>query len=451
MTINFTRLGDRLGKLAGGLNEVNTYRNTTLAGRVGDIAGQYTSVNPSLPTGIYDAQTQADAAFSSWLGTLSGLAASVIVAEVGNDRPVGSALVDNLVELRRQMVNSSSTINASPSTAAVATVAATGDVSVKANVLDGTTGGIRDFVIPDVAVCTVTADASTGAVKWREPLQVLGKPLDPSALDKGYPSGSGVNSTLTIRDPATDMGSLLTDGGFNDWSTNTPVEWTLRTGTTAGTNVFVQASDPRDGAAGMCARLVSTGALVRLYQAVDVTANGVYGATFRLYPVNDAGDHPYVSVRLVDSAGTALTDAAGNACKLTSLTYTSLAATSWANPVRGFILAPSIIPTGGVFLEITVHGTTVATAPTTADQFYIDHVWFGSPDALYTGGPDVVAFSGLTASVRGDSYTLTTALSSGVVADSILRFLDRTLGLRTIGVALPSTTSSPTIDDSVVS
>jgi hypothetical protein len=449
MAINFTRLFTRLGKILGGLGEVNTYRGTTLDARVTTIGGLFASVNPELSDGLYTQKTGAKSGFTSWLSYLSTLASNVIVSEVDNDRPLATkTFAVALPELVRQMTAAAESINAAPCTLTPATVTATGDVQYAVSGKDGT-GFEQDLIVPDVYLLQTTADKDNGGTKWAETLSLAGKPADTAATDDTYPKGSGLVTSLTVTDPAGNTG-LLSDTTFNNWTTNTPTSWILGAGTLAGTHVYQGADDPRDGATGKCLRLVADGSvLIKVRQKITVTASTVYAYNFRLKKVADPGTDWAVSVLLVDASGAAITGPNSFSNTATSATAASVAS-NWTNVVRGTFITPATLPTE-VWVEIRFHQFgSVSTAAVNTAEVYVDHVYVKKAAQLYTGGPFLTAFSGITATVNKDSWTLTAALTSGAITDYIIRGLDRLLNLKGYGVRIP-TSGSPTQLDALIS
>jgi hypothetical protein len=457
VAINFTRTFTTLGLLCGGLNEVNTYRATTLGGRKTDILSQFGTVAAygELVTGVYSAVDNALAAengFVSWLGQTTQ---SVVVNEVVADRPLASeSLANALAELDRQMRVASESLNECPGTVAVADVGSpTGDHKFVFGVKEALTGRTTDFLVPDVYLIRCTADRSQGGTAYAETFSLVGKQADQLPTDSTYPSGTGLDTTVTAVDPASD-GGVVTDPDFDEWTgtgNNTPVRWSVYGSTVAGTHVLRATDDPRGGA-GTSLSLVGDGSvLVRLRQAISVEANTVYTAHMRVKKVADPGTDWAVSMMLVDSSGTAVAGNGSYSNVVSSAAATSVAG-NWTNAVTGVFCTPAVLPSGGVYLEIRFHQSgSTSTAPASTANAYVDYVSVVETTPLYSGGPTLTAFSGSTEGVVGDTRTATVALTTGVPGDYLIRGIDRLLsgGLASAAVRLP-TSNTPTQADALV-
>lgn len=456
MTIAFTRLFTTQGLLCGGLNEVNVYRGTTVTDRRDDLVTQLAtnSAYAELVATPYTYAASAQTAENAYVNSLGTLALAALQADVEADRAgAGATLASSITELDRQMRLNSQSLNACPGTVTNSDVGTpAGDHQFVWGTYEGLTGKITDFLVPDVYLIRCTRDRSTGATAYRETFSVVGKPADASDTDASYPSGTGINATVTAVDPASDE-SIVSNGGFDDWATNTPDDWTLVSGTVAGTNVFQKTADDPRGTAGTnkSLRLVSTGALIKLRQEIDVEPSTAYTAQFRVKDVADPGTDWAVSLCLVDGDGT---DIAGNGAfvnRISSAAAGSLAA-NWTNVAKGQFCTPAVLPSTGVFVEIRMHQSGAATtAPASGAEAYVDHVSIQAPDTQYIGGPSLVVFSGLTEGVVGDTRTATVALSSGTVDQYLIRGMDRLLGLAGLAVRLPTVDdASETQADSLV-
>jgi hypothetical protein len=445
MAINFTRLFTTQGLLCGALNEINTYRGTTVAARKATLATQLVSatVYGDLVSDVYDNADAATDAENTYVASLSTLSLAALIADVKADRPLQTeSLTTAVKELRRQMLVAGETLNDCPGSVAVAAVGVpTGDPTFVFGVREGPSGLVTDFLVPDVYLLTCTEDRSTGGTAHAETFSLVGKPADALPTDATYPSGTSLDETVILIDPATDE-SIVTNGGFDDFAVaNTPDDWTLGAGTLAGTHVFEKVSDDPRGttASNKSLRLVGDGSvLIKVRQEITLEPNGVYSAQFRLKKVADPGTDWAVSLLLVDSTGAAVAGNGAFANLLTSATAGSVAA-NWTNVVSGLFLAPAVIPVDGVFLEIRFHqfGASTTAAANTA-EVYVDHVSVIASEPLYDGGPTLVGFSGTTESVAGDTRTATVTLSSGVPSAYLLRGMDRLLGLASLDDRIPT-------------
>lgn len=431
MAIDFTSLFTKTGKILGALNETNTYR-TTLATRASTLVTQYVSDQPDTVVGVYAARDSAQQNENGWLGYLTTLLSDTIVAEVNADRPlVNKALSTALPELVRQMRVSSQALDDDPPTLANGDVGTpVGDYTVVTSSVDGT-GVATDLAIPDVFLVVVEADKDTGATRWADSLRVTGKTVDPNALDYTYPTGTGVDTTVTVVDPAGSTGYVL-DTSFDEWEgtgNNTPSQWAIFSGL-AGTNIFRVADDPRDSTNGFAARLVGDGATgIKLRQEITVEPNTVLRAYFRVKKVADPGTDWAVSVRLTDGAGATLAGPNSVTNVATSATAASVAA-NWTNIVTGTFVTPAALPVTGVYFEIVFHQFgAIGTAAASGAECHVDFATLVDVTPLYAGGVAVTYFSGLVDGVVGDARTFTTTLPtapSASIVQGLNRFLDLT-------------------------
>lgn len=454
MTIAFTQLFTTQGLLCGGLNEANTWRGTTNVTRQGTLRTQYISsavYNP-LVSPLDTAESAAESSLNTWVGFLASNAQQAIFADVLADRPQTNPTLNSVVtELIRQLNVAGDTVAACPCTETTTAVGSpVGDHNLVFNMYEGQTGNKSDFIVPDTYLIQCSKDQSTGGTAFSETFSLVGKPKNASPLDAEYPSGTGINATLTAVDPATN-GGLVTDGGFNNWVSNTPTNWTLGSGVIAGTHVKKSSDDPR--ASGFSLDLIGDGTVfVKVRQQVAVTASTVYSAQFRVKKILDPGTDWGITLRLVDSSGNPLTGPNSYLNNIESVTCASIAA-SWANVYSGTFVTPAVLPTTGVFIEIFLHkfGDLTVAAVNTAEGL-VDHVSMQTvrPTQFYSGGPTLIIFSGTTAGVVGDARTAAFALASSSMSAFLIRGMDRMLGLASLSVRLNTTTSSPTFANTLV-
>lgn len=443
MAINTTRLSQKIGKIIGGLNEVNTFRGTTLAARVNTIYAQYASASPTDVEGIFAARDSAEAAEGGFIGYLRSLISTAIISEVQLDRLLSSPTVENaLVEWARQMVIAGDNFSVVTPTLTPADVGVpTGDHTFVWTAVDGT-GQASDLVIPDVLLVKLENDDERNGTLWAEGFSIVGKAASPDATDFDYPTGSGVNTTVTAIDPA--AGTTLTvDPSFDAWTGNVPDNWTIFSGT-GGVNVFKVLDDPRDGADGFALRFLGDGTnVLKVRQVVSFQANTVYTVHARVKKAADPGADWTVSIRLVntETGSTVLTSAASSAS-------TALAA-NWSNIISATWVTPTNLPVETA-VEIVFHASTGEDdAAVNGADGYVDWVNVVEPTELYTNGPRVTIWSGLVAGVYGDTRTLTATIPAAV-STYMIRGIDRLLNLSQYSVRLP-TNGAGTQQNSLIS
>lgn len=416
MAINITRLATCWGKLVGALNELNTFRATTLGTRATTLKSQYASINDTLDDDIDETLLAEQAANDVWVSYLGAKVVEVLKDEVLNDRPFAdTSTLGLLTELARQMGVSGDSFRTSPSTVVTAAIGSpTGTPTFWVSTVDPYTGVAGDFVLPDVYLFRA-ADAAS--------LSVTGNALVSPPTNGDWPKGGGVITGVTVTDPS--VTTVGTDSGFESWTSPTVLSsWTTVSGSISqvvhGTGLAVQVTG-------------TGGSINPLKQLVGVSAPGVYAVHASLRRTAGAGSGN-VTIRLENDAGT----------QIGALTFTQSVAglTGSFASYTGTLHVPAGV-TGNVWLSFTTNagGT---------DTIQIDDVALVIPVDLYQNGPKVVVFKGATNTVLGDAWTVTVTNTVTPISGSLIRGVDRLAGFAAYPVRLP-TSGAPTQADALVS
>lgn len=429
MAINFTRLFTALGKLVGGLNEWNTGRGSTLTSRVSTLRTQLTGIDADLDENLSNSRDSAIAAGDGWPGYFTTVGQEALIAEVVADRPQTDRQFGAcLKELVRQMGVAGETLNSYAATVGTVTAVGspTGTPTFVVSDLDQYTQAASDFTLPDVLL--LTTDSTGGmAVQGQSAASVVTRP--------DWPSGAGVNTTLTLVNAATT--SLGADPGFESWNTGppaTPISWTTVSGS-AGTTVSQATDTPITGQGTLCLQLLGDGSTLRVRQAVTVNASEVYFLHAFVKRTANPANTGTLTVALRDSSGNVLSGAS------TISVTTSAAATSWT-ALTAALATPKNLPSDGlVYLEIRYNGGV-------GDTLRIDQVALNLLPALYVGGLRLAIVKGVTASVVGDAWTHTTTRATPTA--SLIRGLNRLFTLTSYTDRIP-TDGSPSQADALVS
>lgn len=302
-------------------------------------------------------------------------------------------------------------------------------------------GSFQPYVFDEDVRFVCSGDVSTGSTQYAEPFAVT-TPAAAQELAWNWPGGSGVSSSLSSIDPASDnaAGNLLTNSDFNTFTVaNTPDSWTISVGT-PGTDILAGGSG-QAYAGGNCLNLVyqAAGPLTELRQTVSLRPLTAY--TFSLMGKKTAGLSGAGALRLalVNAAtGTVLTDPQGNACSTTftlsgwTTGYVRKSLTTWT---------PRVMPTTAA-LQIKVT-TAIADA---ANGIYLDWGALNAMTQLYVGGPFVSLFSGATSWQQGDTLTLPV---NNAYDGLLVAMADRLFSMRQNGYVVP-TSGSPTVADSLL-
>ena len=421
MAINFTRLATRLGKLVGGLNDINTFQSGTLATRFDTVDNQYEAADQFIVDRLYEQLRAAQDGLTSPNFYWSSLAELTIRQEVEEDRPgYGQSLQSALNEWLRQLLVAGTTFKQS-----IVNLSNTPSLSDGNGKLAALAPG--SLVYPEITLAQVTLDESRGAAKWQEQV-TLSATGSVDNLSWLWPKGSGASVTLTAIDPALDIG--ITNGSFLNWvaTDTTPTGWTLTSGnnpariTTAGTGVRGDDGPYAEftGAAGTH-RLDNTSVTLVpfAYYAVSVQLKRNGSVTAGGYVTVECGGQNIVTVD------------------------PSSLSTSWSQ-YAAVIRAPEITTTAPA-IRIEHAGITAG------DKFDVAHIAMVQLTPLTPAGLYVAVFSGNAAFTVNDYWTLTTNLAAGTMTGSLVRGIDRLVDLRDAGIELPTTSGTADYGDALVS
>lgn len=415
MAIAYTTLFTALGKIVGGLNEWNTGRGATLTTRVSTLRTQATGIDVDLDG---DLSVQQDSAVSSgdgWTGYLGTLASNCLIDAVVNDRPQTSQTFSAcLTELVRQMTNDSENLATSVGTVgSVTTVAATGTPTFVITDLDPYTQIASNFTLADLILFTAKGD---GTVTVQS--QAAASPV----TSPSWPSGAGVNTTLTQVDASTT--SLGADPGFESWTVGpppTPVSWTMVAGT-AGTTVNQATDTPITGVGTYCLELVGDTTTLRVREPVTLQANTVYYLHAFVKRVAHPADTGTLTVAVRDSSGNVVSGTSSISVA------TSAASASWT-ALTAKLATPATLPAGGCYLEIRYTGGI-------GDTLHLDQVVINAPTLLGNGSIYAAVVKGATATVALDQWTVTITRASPTA--SLIRGLNRLLSLTSYTSRIPT-------------
>lgn len=441
MTVALTGTGGaftRLGAAAYLVNTLDTHVGSTTNSNVSNIATEFASNEQPQFAAVWDARDQWRTAGDQWRGDVFSLIQQGWIYQVDRDVTLLSlTLADAVAELIQQMKDSSDSLNAPTLGATVtANVANTGDTTLVTTTTDGD-GLPLDCLFAETV--RVRCTAASAASPFTETLECEGDPaVDATAYN--WPQGSGTAAVLTTVDPAVD--GLIANGDFEDFTvTNTPDSWTIAVGTVT-THVTRQAS-PRRTTEQYCVRLTSDGStLVKLRQQFTSTLEPLtlYAVTFTA-KINTADATGAFRVALVDSGGTVVNDAQGNANSSTvGVNGGSGIGTSYTQFTAWFRTPAKAVSTWQLEFGFT-------TSPTSGRTVDVDLVSIATPTQLYTGGPYAIAWGNATTPVVGDRWTI--AYTNSLGTDSLVRNCDRFFGTRDLGLKFP-TAASETVSDSLI-
>lgn len=455
-------LGTRLGKLIYLLNSVNKFRGTAdLSGAsavsVGtsadNINAQYASANQQLVTGLYQQRDSYRSVHTSFVNYLKELAQNTFIKMFEDDVKLTTKdLTTALGEAKKQLVAASASFNRPTVSIPIGATAASynnGTGVVIGSVIDKY-GNQFDTCFNETLDILCTQDSQQGGTLGRETFSVKGDAAQADPLMWDWELGSGCSLSINAVDANSTSSSILTDGDFEAWSSNTPTSWTIATGT-AGTTVFAAgSSDAYTNSNAL--KITGTGAeLTSLTQdlttALASKPNGVYAinAWLKVSAVPSAG---VVEIALVDGSGTIITDDASTDNKLridltaltTSYKATGAMTTELLSSTKPFFRLPKVLPST---IKLRVR---LSTALDNAKSVFIDRLAMAAATQCYDGGPYIAAFSGATKWVINDFFSHAVSNNYGGL---LLRAFERLFQMRQKGIAFPSS-GSPTISDSLI-
>lgn len=451
MTIPFVGTGGlftRVGREGGILNALNTARNAaTLDPYINNIHNQYLATLQFLADDIYNQEDAFRSSQDDFLTYINAIASNTVIDMAVIDQNINPADIDTAMALLIvQLVANAQTVE-KPVVSATATAGSsnTGNGVAVVSVKNGY-GVQKDYIYDENIIVLCSSDSHTGgATAGSEPFSITGEAALDNMLSYLWPTGSGAESTVDATDGELDNdGNVQTNSSFEDFTANLPDQWTLIAGV-AGTTILNGGSGQAFVGTGCLAFVGDSASFPTIDQLYDDAGVGTEGALLpnTLYAVNvwvKASVVPaagVVKIRLVNSAGTVITDDAGGS---NDMTITVSGITTGYVAHSATFITPKILPVGYKLRIITT------TAITTGSTLYIDDLAVVPMTECYTGGPSVAVFSGSTDFLLNDYFTLAAANNyAGAFQLVFQQFFD----MNSLGLQLPSA-SSPTISDSLV-
>jgi hypothetical protein len=495
----FTRWGREfaeiqdINSLRGGTTTSRVTSGASLKTRVTNMVADYAAsvANPELLSKIYANLSAKQAAIGAHLtpwyvgtgvynpilgNTDIPYIANLIIKMAQDDNPVNPAYTTQsaIAELIRQMIAASATIVNGTTAAGSQTAVGSPNGSAyifQCGVLDSR-GKSLDYAFAETVTAICTADSQGTATKFEEQFRIYGQPALADTMSHLWPQGSGSSVTVQSVDPYSSF-NLLYNSNPDTFTSHVPNGWTLAVGT-GGSAGGVQDAVADGGFAAYfgshALQFLGDGAtLTTIRQQFNSGlnthplysyANGLtppytwgggpgaaaaqgnnnspqYGVSFWLKfdSVPAAG---VLQVALVDNNFSVINDDTGTA-NSASITLSGTT-TSYVNYNYAFRL-PLILPTSMYFqLKAT-------TAISNSKNLILGGICMAPLTQMYPGGPAVGMWSGNTAAYLTDSWTRAITNTYGALG----QYLERTLGLRAMGLRIPSANSgSETVHDSLV-
>ena len=443
----------------------------TRLGKLFQIAVQIKSAQGTIATEIQDALNEFDVGDNDHALALTGIteqaqmsmaavysnirsvAHKTLIEMVDDDDPLpGKNIESALKRLIKQMEDASASINASAysaSTTAHSGNTGDGTVITSTSALTKQTANMR----AESLVLTCTKDSQVSGTAGRETFSIRGERPITDIRDHSWPGGSGANHTIVVTDPSVDASSqvsknLLTNSAFNTFSTNTPSNWTIATGT-AGTHVFKNTTASKIFQGDASLKITGDGSnLTKLTQSLNTAGgtsgkllpNTVYFLHYKYY-LDTSIAAGVLKVSIEDAGGTEVTN---NSLTASSTVNLSSASASQWNSSTTFFKTPEALTTNGPY-QITVELTTALTNTKSA---YIDQMCVAKPVQCGRGGPYVAILRGEADFVKDDEFVIAVSKSgTGTMQENFDKFFD----MYSRGLQLPEHTGgSETIADSLI-
>lgn len=364
-----------------------------------------------------------------------------------------------LTYLINQMTANSSTVNATTIAIGSQTNSGTpnGNPIIVVSGLNGK-GQTLQYPYSEQFTFTVSQDAqSGGATLGQESLSVQGQVAVTNTWSYSWPGGSGTNLVLNATDSQVNNSganiNVLQNGSFDTFTNVGAADnWVVSVGTPNTQTISGGSANAYKGgnSIGFVGDASTLTAITQQFNTTPSTTLGAGGTSYKVLPATPYAVNGWVKmssasplagvleIALTDGSGTIQNDASGTACS-TTVALTTIADTNWHNFNAVFRL-PLVLPTQ-VKLRIRL-----STALSSGKTVYIDSVSMNPMTPLYSGGPYVSIFSGNTAMVLNDAWTVSFTPTYGQVQLYSWRFFN----LPALGMRLPSATVSPTVPDSVI-
>ena len=443
----FTRMGC-MGRM---LRDLNLFQQAQYQTDFLNVVAQY-GTEPALIAALStaaDGGRQAVGSIGSTLKTLATNTVNTMIWEA-NAQSSRTDILTSLKEVIAEMQAQAQTVQAC--TVTIGGTAGTSNTGT--GVFVGSTkrgdGLVQENTYAETAVLTCTADARTGgATSGNETFRFAGDVAQTNTLHWEWPLGSGASTSFTAIDGTKDNSSnnLLTNSGFETFVANAPSNWTIITGT-AGTNLKQSTGTFYSGAGSL--QFVGDGAtLTSIAQQFNSSSTGTAGTLLpdtvyhgnvflKLDATPGAGA---LTIDLIDGTSTVVNDDQGTA---NSYTVTlSAIPLPWAAYSFAF-RTPKLLPSA---VKIRLR---LSTALSSGSNLFIDHFGFGAATKLYSGGPYGSVFSGSTAFLLNDSFSVVTTNDRGKSygLQTFQTLFARLFAMMSNELLLPSS-ASPTITDSL--
>lgn len=452
----FNRLGLIAGTIydliavMGGSATTNVAAGALWTTRVANLVTYYNTAPKNSKTleGIQAVLTSLQSAGAGPINSLKTLAQNTLIDMANADAPLSQKTVAVAMGvLISQMKIASESVDASAVAAGAQTsVGSPTGTNIIVMSVKGKYGETREYILPEKFTFTCTGDQGAGSTLYREPFSVTSPAAVSDQFAYNWPGGSGTSKTINAVDHTQNASTqILTNGDMEDFTANVPDNWSVLVGA-AGTDIL-SSTDSYMGSKALEFTYDAGAPLSAIAQTLNnasgslgtLSPNTVYCLNAFMKKESGLTGNGSIEIALVDGSNAIVTDDAGTECKIVQ--DASDLTTSYA-AVSGSFVTPKALPST---YKIRVR-MNVAIADS-GKSVYIDNISLTAGTELYTGGPYVAIFTGATAAVKNDTWTITTTNTWG----EFQQFFQQVFDMRALGMQLPSNaSSSETIDDALI-
>lgn len=430
MTLGFgnavTNLFNILGRMGTIIGEIDATQSTQETNLINELNG----LTAQLANEV-DIQAQIGSTYISNLNALAGMGgqmqsvASLITNRMiyrDNPQPGQTLTSGNITQsiliVIKQMEAGGVTVLKQTVTATPSAFVGTGNGVVNVSVYRPFDSRMLEYLFAENIQVNCTADSySGGATAGNEPFTIAGEGVQSNYFAFDWPKGSGASIQVNAIDGDSDNtnGNILTNSGFEEFTSNLPDNWVFTVGT-GGTNVFEETGIVFDPTlSGTSLRLLGDGSVKQeFYQDFDSTS-GTTGTltesnqySFCIFMRRDGGGtfgSGAMSISLVDDLDNVIEDSGSNQNVL-SFDLTTLDTEFVA--YKGVFRTPYIMPSSyRIKIEIT-------TAIPSGRSVYLDLGSLGVMSQLYTAGPFFAVHAGSVPFEITDQAIVATTNSRGV-------------------------------------
>jgi hypothetical protein len=425
MPLNFTQIFTQYGRFVYWCNQWLTYQSVDLlantTGAADQILSQY-ETQRFLVIGVQQQMQGQASTMASWVSqSVNALIPTFQNLQQALNAPNNS--INTIMPLFIQaMIEDSQTVQANTITAAAITAEGSNVGNGQLVVSINNAAGIPDERILNETVAVVcTQDKYTGAQSGGESWSITGWPQQSASTGPYVPQGNGNGPTMRTANNS----NIITNGGFETWSSNLPAGWTLVAGT-AGTNIVQSATAHRGSSSLELAGDGST-TTIGITQPISGVTQKIYGLGVFL---RKAGT--------VSSGSTLTISISGSGISTVNLFNADPSTLTTSYVLHSaFLSLTDVIPAN---LAVNISWTSANSAGGSAQILIDDYVLVLTTNF---GFEQYVMYAGSTDFQQGDEFSVVSANNN----DGVFQ----TFNCRFFGYALPSTNSSagPTISDSL--